>query len=169
MSEVSQNDIYYLVFADDLVLLSGNLTGLEEILNQLTETLAPLGMAINAGKTKWLAFLPDRVPRGLSIQNPFSLTLGGFYLENVKQFVYLGFTMTLDLSKKEHMLRREKLLALSSRCLGILLKNLQVTNYRSLRSYYMALVRSQLYAVALASQWGALSLLLTIDWVQVAA
>ncbi len=46
MSKVSQNDVYYIVFANDLVLLSGNLTRLEEISNELVGTLAPLAQKL---------------------------------------------------------------------------------------------------------------------------
>jgi hypothetical protein len=146
--EVSQNEVYYLVFADDLVLMSGNLTRLEEISNQLTQVLDPLGMKLNSGKTKWMAFLPERVDRDLNYLSSFALQLEGVYLENVEQFTYLGFDMEWNLLKKSHQKRREKLQSLAARSVGRLLRSLEVTNFRSLRSYYLALVRSQLYSLS---------------------
>jgi hypothetical protein len=147
VSLVQQNEVYYLVFADDLVLLSGNLAKLEELSNQLTGVLAPLGMAVNTGKTKWLAFLPDRVTAGTPITSKFSLELQGDYLENVEIFRYLGFDMAWNLSKTLHQKRREDLQSLAARSIGRLMKQLGVTNFISLRAYYTALVRSQLYSL----------------------
>ncbi len=146
--KISQNDVYYLVFADDLVLLSGNLTRLEEVSNQIVHALEPLGMVVNSGKTKWQAFLPDRITRGVPLNHQFSLQLDGVFLENVENFLYLGFSMEWNLSKGMHQRRREQLQSLAARSTGRLLRELEVTNMRSLRSYYMALVRSQLYSLS---------------------
>ncbi len=147
IDEVSQNEVYYLVFADDLVLLIGNLTWLEEISNQLPRVLDPLGMKLNAGKTRWMGFLPECVSQDFSLLQPFSLQIEGVYLENVERFTYLGFDMDWDLSKRAHQKRREQLQLLAARSVGRLMKSLEVTNFRSLRSYYLALVHSQLYSL----------------------
>lgn len=53
--------------------------------------------------------------------------------------------MESSLEKKLHQQRREKLQRIASQSVGRLLRGLEVTNFISLRSYYMALVRSQLY------------------------
>lgn len=146
INQISQDAVYYLVFADDLVLLSGNLRKLELVSNELVQVLSPLGMQVNAGKTKWLAFLPERVSDVIIHYLP-QLKFQGTYLENVETFRYLGFDMEWDLSKKQHQMRREELQSLASKCMGRLMKRLEVTNFRSLRSYYMTLVRSQLYSL----------------------
>jgi hypothetical protein len=148
VSEVLENKVYFLVFADDLVLLSGNLTLLEIVSNQLSDVLEPLGMKPNAGKTKWLAFLPDKVQRACPYPTPLSISLEGQRLENVEIFRYLGFDMEWNLSKRSHQKRREQLQNLAAKSIGRILKSLEVTNFRSLRSYYMALVRSQLYSMS---------------------
>jgi hypothetical protein len=98
-----------------------------------------------------MAFLPERVYPGLSYQNSFSLQIQGVYLENVEQFTYLGFDMEWDLSKKAHQKRREQLQLLAARSMGRILRSLEVTNFRSLRSYYLALVRSQLYSLSFST------------------
>jgi hypothetical protein len=54
--------------------------------------------------------------------------------------------MEWNLTKRQHQKRREDLQALAARSIGRLLKSLEVTNFVSLRSYYTALVRSQLYS-----------------------
>jgi hypothetical protein len=151
MEKVSQDEIYYLVFADDLVLLGGNLTRLEEVLNALLGVLGPLGMMVNSGKTKWQAFLPDRIFSEVSLSDHFSLQLAGQFLENVELFRSLAFDIEWDLSKRTHQRRREQLRSLAAKSMGRLLRELQVTNMRSLRSYYMALVRSQLYSLSFST------------------
>ncbi len=139
------------MFADDLVLLSGNLKKLEETSDRLVEVLSPLGMSVNSGKTKWLAFLPEKVSQNNVAPHPFALKLQGSYLENVENFRYLGFDMAWDLGKALHQTRREELQSLAARSIGRLLRKLEVTNFKSLRSYYMALVRSQLYSLAFST------------------
>jgi hypothetical protein len=148
VSEIDQDSIYFLVFADDLVLLGGNITKVEEKTAELEKVLEPLGMSMNAGKTKWMAFLPQSVRRDYNFNGrlPLYLRLGSTYLENVESFQYLGFTMEYSLSKKIHQQRRERLQSLAAHSIGRLLRSLEVTNFISLRSYYMALVRSQLYS-----------------------
>ncbi len=145
VTQVSQDLVYYLVFADDLVLLSGNLRKLEIVSNELVRVLSPLGMQVNAAKTKWLAFLPERV-LDTQVHYAPSLQFQGTFLENVESFRYLGFDMEWNLSKKQHQLRREELQSLAAKCMGRLMRQLEVTNFKSLRSYYMTLVRSQLYS-----------------------
>jgi hypothetical protein len=147
ISQVKQNAVYYLVFADDLVLLSGDLRKLEAVSNHLTSVLSPLGMAVNTGKTKWLAFLPENVSVNALSSQQLSLNLQGDDLENVESFRYLGFDMEWDMTKKLHQDRRENLQSLAARSMGRILRNLEVTNFLSLRSYYTALVRSQLYSL----------------------
>jgi hypothetical protein len=153
MDDVDPNAVYYLVFADDLVLLSGNITRLEEVTNDLERVLEPLGMQVNDGKTKWMAFLPQTVPRGpvFNFQRHHSIQFNGHYLENVEEFVYLGFTMEWSLDKRSHRCRRERLQHIAAQTIGKLLRSLEVTNFISLRSYYMALVRSQLHSLSFSS------------------
>jgi hypothetical protein len=153
MSAVDLNAVYYLVFADDLVLLSGNITRLEEVTNDLELVLEPLGMEVNSGKTKWMAFLPQTIPRApvFNFQRHHSIRFGGRFLENVGEFVYLGFTMEWSLAKKAHRIRREKLQHIAAQTIGRLLRSLEVTNFISLRAYYTALVRSQLHSLCFSS------------------
>ncbi len=121
--------------------------------NDLERVLEPLGMQVNGGKTKWMAFLPQLIPREpvFNFQRHHSIQLNGRFLENVEEFVYLGFTMEWSLSKKAHRLRREKLQHIAAQTIGRLLRSLEVSNFISLRSYYTALVRSQLHSLCFSS------------------
>jgi hypothetical protein len=114
--------------------------------NELVKVLSPLGMQVNSAKTKWLAFLPERVSNEITHYTP-RLQFQGTFLENVESFRYQGFDTEWNLSKKQHQLRREELQSLAAKCMGRLMRRLEVTNFKSLRSYYMTLVRSQLYSL----------------------
>jgi hypothetical protein len=64
------------------------------------------------------------------------------------KFIVMFKAMQWDLSKLAHQTRREQLQSLAARSVGRILRSLEVTNFRSLRSYYLALVRSQLYSLS---------------------
>ncbi len=149
-SDADPNKVYYIVFADDLVLVSANLSRLEAETNNLDRELAALGMTINADKTKWMMFLPlapTLVPDPLSLR----LRLGNHELELVPDFTYLGFTIDSFASLTPHVLRREKLLLSAAKISGKLMRQLEVTNTRSLRAYFYSLVSSQLYGQGFVS------------------
>ncbi len=144
--------VYYLIFADDLVLLSGNLLNLEKITNELDEALEDVGMKINPLKSKWMAYLPKIVNSQALILPPcFAINHRGVYIENIEEFKYLGFLTTYDLSHARHVKSRITLLSLAARFTGRLLRSLQITNFRSLRSYFYSLVSSQLYSLSMVS------------------
>jgi hypothetical protein len=149
-TEIDPNSVYYVVFADDLVLISANLTRLEEETNRLDKELARLGMCINADKTKWMMFLPP-FPTYIPPIESLRLHLGGVELELVQEFTYLGFTLDCYASLDLHVRKREKLLMTAASISGKLMKQLEVSNLRSLRSYFYALVSSQLYGQSCAS------------------
>ncbi len=149
ISDFDPTKVYYLIFADDLVLLSGNLTLLESCTNDLDVALADVGMSINSKKCKWLAYLP-RIPNLDAILWPtrFAIEHRGTFIENVEVFRYLGFQTRFDLSPSEHVKSRITLLSLAARFTGRLLRSLEITNFRSLRAYFYALVGSQLYSLS---------------------
>ncbi len=144
------NSVYYVVFADDLVLVGANLTRLEEETNKLDTELARLGMCINADKTKWMMFLPP-FPTTIPAMESLQLRLGGVALEMVQEFTYLGFTLDCYASLDLHVRKREKLLLAAASISGKRMRQLEVSNLRSLRSYFYALVSSQLYGQSCAS------------------
>jgi hypothetical protein len=147
--DVDRNKVYYIVFADDLVLVSENLTRLEEETGNLAKELERLGMTINADKTKWMMFLP-LFPTVVPSRESLRLRLGAQDLEMVQEFTYLGFTIDCYASLSLHALKREKLLLQAAVFSGKLMRQLEVTNLRCLRSYFYALVSSQLYGQSCA-------------------
>jgi hypothetical protein len=104
VNEFDPHKVYYLVFADDLVLLSGNLTELEKMTNVLNLALDDVGMRINSSKCKWLAYLPRSVNlHSMMLPPQFAINHAGVFLDNVEEFKYLGFTMSFDLSHNKHV------------------------------------------------------------------
>ncbi len=143
--------VYYLVFADDLVLLGANVTKVEEIMAQLDIVLQEVGMKVNSGKSQWLAYLPNELSPDIALTNFRGFRYGSGYLENVDFFKYLGFMTSYDLSHRNHVQTRTSLMYLAARMIGKLLKSLEVTNFRSLRAYFYSLVCSQLYSFSVVS------------------
>jgi hypothetical protein len=61
--------------------------------------LNDVGMKVNAGKCKWLAYLPNFFgPHSLSLPLNLSINHGGILMENVEDFKYRGFVTNFDLS-----------------------------------------------------------------------
>jgi hypothetical protein len=141
--------VYYLIFADDLVLISGDLKELERMTNELDRELGDVGMKVNAGKCKWMAYLP-RIFDSHTLSLPLDLAIRnhGSIIENVEEFKYLGFVTTFDLSHAKHQKARTVLMSLAARFTGKLMKSLEITNFRSLKAYFYALVGSQLYSLS---------------------
>jgi hypothetical protein len=149
VTEFDPNAVYYLVFVDDLVIMSANLTKLESITIDLDRALNELGMEINAGKSKWMSYLPRAPLSTLDLPLRLSINFQGCLLENVDEFKYLGFTTSFDLAHSRHVTNRVTLLNLSAKLTGRLLRSLETTNIPSLRAYFYALVNSQLYSLSM--------------------
>ncbi len=140
--------VYHLVFADDLVILGANKSKLEQLKCDLDIVLSEVGMKINAGKTKWLAYLPTEISPSFSSPISTGFKYGSAYLENVDLFKYLGFTTSWNLAHNDHVQSRSALMILAARMMGKLMRSLEVTNFRSLRAYFYSLVASQMYSTS---------------------
>jgi hypothetical protein len=106
-------------------------------------------MTINGDKTKWMMFLPTD-PLVVPEVESLHLYLGNQPLEQVNDFVYLGYTIDCDGSIGLHIKRREGLMLTAAKSAGKLMRQLEVTNFRSLRAYFQSLVSSQLYSQSMA-------------------
>ena len=58
LSEIDSNKVYYFVFADDLAIVSANLTLMGIVLRNLEAKLPEWGMSINGEKTVWMPVVP---------------------------------------------------------------------------------------------------------------
>lgn len=87
--------IYLLMFADDIVLISDTVTGLQNQLNVLLEESCKLGLMVNSDKTKIVVFR-----NGGFLAEHEKWFLGEKRLDVVKEFKYLGAVFSTRLSFK---------------------------------------------------------------------
>ena len=85
--------IYSLLFADDIVLISTTPIGLQNQLNSLKTASDEIGLSVNLDKTKVMTFR-----KGGFLGRREKWYYGGTRLEVVNNYKYLGFTMTTKLS-----------------------------------------------------------------------
>ena len=86
-------EIFSLLFADDIVLISLTPNGLQNQLNNLKSASEELGLEINLEKTKTLAFR-----RGGFLGKAEKWYYGKDKIETVNSYKYLGYTFTTKLS-----------------------------------------------------------------------
>jgi hypothetical protein len=86
-------ELFLLLFADDVVLFSDSVWGLQNQLNILQEYCNNWKMSVNMSKTKIIVFR-----RGGRLSQFEKWTYGGKQLEVVSKYNYLGFTLTSNLS-----------------------------------------------------------------------
>ncbi len=154
VSEIPQNisnldlsKVYYFAFADDLALFSANLSRVERVLKKLNASLPEYGMSVNVAKTEWMPFFPVGSRYQVETPRHFSLRLNRRYLSCVDEFKYLGYMINSFLSTKQHVNQRRESMFTASRSMGRLLRNLHITNLKSIRNYFHTLVASQLYGL----------------------
>jgi hypothetical protein len=86
-------ELFLLLFADDIVLLSTSPLGLQRQINLLTNACKDLNLTVNSDKTKVMVFR-----KGGPLSRKLSWNLEGNPLEIVNQYNYLGFTFTTQMS-----------------------------------------------------------------------
>ena len=91
-------EIYSLIFADDVALVSTTAVGLQNQLNSLDSVSRELGLTINRNKTKIMVFR-----KGGSLTHGERWTLGGTRLEVVNKYKYLGYIFTTKLSESTNL------------------------------------------------------------------
>ena len=82
-------EIYSLIFADDVALVSSTAVGLQNQLNSLDSISRQLGLSINKNKTKVMVFR-----KGGFLPHSERWTLGETRLEVVSKYRYLGYFFT---------------------------------------------------------------------------
>lgn len=65
LSLTQRGKVYYVIFADDLSFFSLDIHPLEERTNEFGTEGGNFDMALNAGKSKWMAFLPEETAADL--------------------------------------------------------------------------------------------------------
>jgi hypothetical protein len=93
---LGNTEIKYLLYADDLVLLSHEPGELQKGLNQLNQYVVSSNLTVNVQKTKCVTFY-----RGSSPTNHFHFN--GAVIENCNKFTYLGVVFTTRLAAGKHI------------------------------------------------------------------
>jgi hypothetical protein len=139
--------VYFFAFADDLAFVSANLSAIECAMKRLNASLPKFGMSVNAAKTCWMPFVPTASRYRVEEPSDFSLKLDRRYLQCVDEFKYLGYVINSFLSPAPHSLLKRDSMFAAAKSMGHLLRNLQITNLKSIRVYFHSLVASQLYGL----------------------
>ena len=92
LSMKDTNNIYLLICANDIALLSKEIEQAKELLRRVETSVGKVVLRMNAGKTKYMSF--NHVSAGIQ-------TLDGTSLEEVTNFKYLGALM--ESSAKESL------------------------------------------------------------------
>ena len=93
---VGNTEVKYLLYADDLVLLSNEPRELQKGLNQLSRYVADSNLTVNVLKTKCVTFYRGYCPTSY-------FNFNGEVIENCNQFTYLGVVFTTRLAAGKHI------------------------------------------------------------------
>jgi hypothetical protein len=147
LSLIERGKIYYIIFADDLSFFSLDVEPLGERTNEFKESGAAYDMAMNAGKSKWMAFLPNEAPNEIPESTKWEIVVGGDRIENVDEFVYLGYKLDCRLDDSAHVKMINERYLRAAQVTGRLMNELRCVNLTSLRRFFVSLVFSQLYGL----------------------
>jgi hypothetical protein len=147
LAEIDPTKVYYIIFADDLTFFSLQLRPLEARTNEFDDECNDFDMAVNRGKSKWMAFLLETTDAELPPRDEWRIVVNGEPLENVDEFVYLGYRLDSFLTDKAHVkMIREKYIR-AAHVVGQLMRDLQCVSLFNLRRFFLSLVFSQLYGL----------------------
>jgi hypothetical protein len=140
--------VYYFAYADDLSLLSCNLSKVNETLNALHAILPEYGMSMNAAKTCWMPFFPVGSRFRVELPSPFGVQVESDWIKCVDKFPYLGYMMNIFLGSNDHVARKRDLMFTAARCTGRLVRRLEITNLNTIRTFFFSFIASQQYGVS---------------------
>ncbi len=147
LTKIERGKVYYIIFADDLSFFSLDLAPLGVKTTEFKSCCQPYDMAMNAPKTKWMAFLPEETPDEPLMANRWHITVDGEQLENVDEFVYLGFRLDATMSDGPHTKMINDRYLRAAQVTGRLMNDLKCVNLATLRQFFLSLVFSQLYGL----------------------
>uniref|UniRef100_A0A0N5B5Y1 Reverse transcriptase domain-containing protein n=1 Tax=Strongyloides papillosus TaxID=174720 RepID=A0A0N5B5Y1_STREA len=84
--------IWYLAYADDIVLLSRSICDLQDLLNMIVQVTSDIGLEVNVKKTKYMCFDNNLIDDESSVK----LKIDGKEIEKVSQFKYLGKIISIN-------------------------------------------------------------------------
>jgi hypothetical protein len=146
-SLIDPHKVYYVVFTDDLSFLSLDLEALREKAEEFKSHCIIFDMAMNAGKTKWMAFLPEGEPSSTPPASKWKLVIDGEEIENVDEFLYLGYRLDCRLNDDAHAKMVNERYIKAAKVTGKLMRDLRCSNLFSLKKFFVSMVFSQLYGL----------------------
>ncbi len=147
LSKIEHGKVYYIVFADDLSFFSLDVELLQVRAEEFETRARVYDMLFNAGKTKWMAFLPESFPDEPLDVSKWKITISGETVENVDEFVYLGYRLDAALSDEAHVKMVNERFIKAAIVTGRLMNELRCVNLVNLRRFFVSLVFSQLYGL----------------------
>jgi hypothetical protein len=141
--------VYYIIFADDLTFFLLCVDALSPKVSSFKAACQPVDMAMNAGKSKWMAFLPERAERTFVNAASWCVNVDGEALENVDTFTYLGFKLDCRLTDDAHADMINERFLRAARATGKLMRDMKCMSLLNLRKFFVTMVFSQLYGVTL--------------------
>jgi hypothetical protein len=139
-------------YADDLAALCVRMPPLQESLDLIDECMAPFNLNINAGKTVEMIFLPHRRLIPITEVNEWMPGyVAGEWIEEMSEFNYLGITLNIACDSEVHVTNcfvRAKQAAIQ---IGRLCRQMEITNFSQLRTYFFSFVVSQFHAQQLVT------------------
>ena len=126
-----------LLYADDLILCSKSVEGLQKKLDKLKTYCDSWGLEVNSNKTKTMTF-----KNGSVYSRREEWTYSGQRLENVKSFIYLGVTLSMngqwtkhiDMTKHKARIKLAELMRIRSRIPDFPVATLEKMYYALVRS-----------------------------------
>ncbi len=153
LTKLEAGKVYYIVFADDLSFFTLSVGLLGPKASELKVVAEPYDMSLNAGKCKWVAFLPES-PTTPPLFQEWRVEIDGDEIENLDEFTYLGYCLDCKMTERAH----EKLISeryiRAAKVTGKLMRDLKCTDLRSLRKFFISMVFSQLYGLIFVNTEG---------------
>jgi hypothetical protein len=146
LTKIEAGKVYFIVFADDLSFFTLTISMLGPKASEFKTEAEPYDMALNAGKCKWMAFLPES-PAAPPNSKDWRIEVDGVEIENVDEFTYLGYRLDCKLSDREHVKLVNDRYIRAAKVTGKLMRDLKCTNLDSLRKFFVSMVFSQLYGL----------------------
>ncbi len=147
LSQVERGKVYYIIFADDLSFFSLDIEPLQDRVIAFKVRAVAYDMALNAAKSKWMAFLPEDAPEEQLDVSRWKIVIDDDVVENVDEFVYLGFCLDVMLNDEAHVKMINDRYIKAARATGRLMNELRCVNLANLRQFFLSLVFSQLYGL----------------------
>ncbi len=133
-------------YADDLAALCVFPPLLQDVLVDVSDAMLPFNLRINAGKTLVMTFLPHR--RLIPIINVVewqAFFVEGEWIHESPEFKYLGIFLDIMCDSESHVVNCFKKAKQAAIQIGRLCRQLEITNFSQLRSYFFSFVVSQFH------------------------